>query len=244
MDIYISYSHKSKEFVRRLSSDLRENEFSVWIDEDIISAGEKWSDKITETIEQSDIVLVVLSKDSLTSSFQSSELAYAIASQRKKLNKKVIPLLLDKAAELPFFLKDVVYIDFSENEKYKERFVLLLQALSKQHSVDNGHFSSDRRKIDAIKAEKEFLILEREDLAKKTNIWFSTVMGTIASVIAVLVTFLAGAIASKSWLVKIFNDWGDFLLGVLVGSLGALAGFLVSRQVQHRSLKKEMGDGK
>jgi hypothetical protein len=244
MDIFISHNHKDKEFVRRLSSDLRTAGFNVWLDEDIVSVGEKWADKITDALESSDVVLVVLSASSSDSKFQSSEIAYALASQRKSPSKRVIPLVLDRKAELPFFLKDVVYGDFSSPEKYKERLEQLISTLSSQQAGDSNVIASDERKLNAIRAEKEYLQSEAKGLELQRNIWSTTVMGAVASVIAGIVTFAVGAAASAKWLFAFLQEWKGFISGLTVGVLASLVAFIVSKQIQRKSSSREVGNGK
>lgn len=243
MEIFISHNHQDKEFVRRVSSDLRAAGFSVWLDEDIVSVGEKWTDKITEALERSDVVLVVLSASSSDSKFQSSEIAYALASQRKSPTKRVIPLVLDKKAELPFFLKDVVYADFSLPEKYNERLEQLIKILSAPQHVDSSILTSDKRKLDAIKAEKEYLKFETKSLESQRTIWSTTVMGAVASVIAAIITFMVGAAASAKWMSAFFLEWKGFISGLIVGVLVSLAAFIVSNLMQRKSSSREVGDG-
>lgn len=243
MNIFISHNHQDKEFVRRISADLRAGGFSVWLDEDIVSVGENWTDKITEALERSDIILVVLSANSSNSTFQNSEIAYALASQRKNPSKRVVPLVIDKKAELPFFLKDVAYADFSSQEKYNEQLQHLIQALSVSLSIDSTILVSDQRKIDAIKAEQEYLRAESINLKNQRAIWSSTVIGVVTSVIAATMTLIIGTAASAKWIGFLFQEWGGFISGLLVGVLVPLAALLVSKKMQRRPSNREVGDG-
>jgi len=244
MNIFISHNHRDKAFVRQLSSDLRKEGFSVWLDEDMISVGERWADKITEALENSDAILVVLSANSSSSEFQSSEIAYAISSQRKNPSTKLIPIILDKKAELPFFLKDVVYADFSTSENYRDRLEYLKKALTTPRPSESNILVSDQRKIDAIKSEKEYLREESSRLENQTVVWSSTVLGVVASVISAITTLFVVTAASEKWFSVLFKEWGGFISGLLAGVLVSLAAYAVSRQVQRRSTKRGMGDGK
>ena len=177
----------------------------------MVSVGENWTDKITEALERSDIILVVLSANSSNSTFQNSEIAYALASQRKNPSKRVVPLVIDKKAELPFFLKDVAYADFSSQEKYNEQLQHLIQALSVSLSIDSTILVSDQRKIDAIKAEQEYLRAESINLKNQRAIWSSTVIGVVTSVIAATMTLIIGTAASAKWIGFLFQEWGGFI---------------------------------
>ncbi|MDG4551869.1 MAG: toll/interleukin-1 receptor domain-containing protein [Candidatus Contendobacter sp.] len=244
MKIFISYNHQDKEFVRRLSSDLRKGGFSVWLDEDVIFAGEIWADKIADALDHSDVILVVLSENSSNSNFQSSEIAYALASQRKNPAKRVIPIVINRKAELPFFLKDIVYADFSNPEDYSECFRQLGNTLSLSLPQETSTRNADQRKIEAIKAQKEYLRLESESLEKQQAVWSSIVLTTVASGISGMIAFIAGTIASAKLITVFFQQWGDFISGLLVGVLASLAAFFLSQRVVRKSLNKEVGDGK
>jgi predicted GTPase len=70
VDIFIAYSHEDialknelKKFLRPL---LREERISLWDDFDI-EAGEEWDAKIKERLYGADVVLLLVSSDSLAS---------------------------------------------------------------------------------------------------------------------------------------------------------------------------------
>lgn len=131
MNVFISHSHKDKEIVRRLANDLRKYDLDIWLDEDFISPGDLWTDKINDSLDKSDVILVIMSHNTAESRYQTSEIAFAIASQRKNPAKRVIPVLIDKRAEVPFFLKDILYCDLSSKDKYEQNLESLVQTLLK-----------------------------------------------------------------------------------------------------------------
>ena len=243
MRVFISYSHKDKDIVRQIADGLRQHGVEVWLDEDLIAPGEKWIDKINEAVEGSDAILVIMSRNTAGSRFQASEIAFAIATQRKDPGKWIIPVLVDKQADVPFFLKDISYCDLSSEDQYAKNFSSLIQTLSRPPRSGHDVRVSDRRLIEAIKAEKEILRHDLEALDRKKAVWTSTVLGAIASVLAALVTFTVGTFSTVKWMVNIFREWGDFLSGLLVGSLCVLVAFLVAKQLQKKSARKEVGDG-
>lgn len=246
MKVFISHSHKDKEVVRRLADDLRRYDFDVWLDEDLISPGEQWTDKINESLESSDVVLIIMSHNTSKSRFQNSEIAFAVASQRKHPSKRVIPILIEKNAELPFFLRDIVYCDLSSKDQYESNLASLIQALSKSSVPPKDFKVSDSKRIETIRAEKQMLQHEKNALDRNKAVWTSTVLGALASVIAVLATFFI-AIATMATNVSIGNflscvvkdNCFGFFSGFAVGAICSIVAFIVARTFQNRSVRKE-----
>lgn len=244
MRVFISHSHEDKKIVRRITDDLRKCGIQVWLDEDLISPGEQWADKITEAFEKSDAILVIMSHNTAKSRWQISEIAFAVATQRKDPSKRIIPVLIDRQADVPFFLKDLVYCDLSSETLYQENLELLLRALTKHPKVMMDVKHADRRKIAAIRAEKELLRHDVEVLDRKKVVWTTTVLTATASIIAALVTLFFGGMATIPWIVSMFEEYGAWLAGVLLGVTSSLVAFLVARRLQNRAARKEGGNGK
>lgn len=242
MKVFISHSHDDKQIVRRIVDDLNKNGVEVWLDENLISPGELWTDKITEALQSSDVILVIMSRNTSESRWQTFEIAFSVAAQRGDPSKRIIPVLVDRQADVPFFLTGLAYCDLSSEEKYKHNFESLLRVLSSQSGSTIDMKEADRRKIEAIKTEKEMFQNAMEGLAKKKAIWTSTVLGASASAIAALVGLVVGSIAIVPSMVAIFKRYGDLLAGVLVGVISSLIAFLVARRVQNRATRKEGED--
>lgn len=244
MRVFISHSHEDKQIVSRITDDLRKHGIQVWLDEDLISPGEQWADKISEAFENSNAILVIISHNTAESRWQTSEIAFAVATQRRDPSKRIIPVLIDRQADVPFFLKDLVYCDLSSESQYEHSFELLLRALTKQPKMMMDIKEADHRKIAVIRAEKELLRHDVEILDRRKAVWTSTVLGASASIIAALVTLFFGGIATIPWIVSVFKEYGSWLAGVLIGATSSLIALLVARRFQNRSARKERGNGK
>jgi len=86
--VFISYSRKDMEFVRKLNDSLDSSEIEAWVDWEGIPPSSDWMDEIARAIEGADAFLFVISPDSLASKVCGDELALGI-----KYNKKLIPIL-------------------------------------------------------------------------------------------------------------------------------------------------------
>ena len=130
--IFLSHNSKDKFFVRKLAERLTEHGVKVWLDEAEIKIGESLTQKIGKALQENDFVGVVLSTNSIKSEWVQRELQVAI--QREFEQKKVIvlPLLLEPV-DLPPFLGDKLYADFTSPDKFEETFTKLLRALGVSH---------------------------------------------------------------------------------------------------------------
>jgi WD40 repeat protein len=87
-DIFISYSRKDGEFVRRLQDALSRQKSDVWVDWKDIPPTAEWLQEIYAAIESSHTVVFVLSPDSVTSEICEIELTHAVG-----YNKRLVPVV-------------------------------------------------------------------------------------------------------------------------------------------------------
>jgi len=126
--IFMSHSSKDKFFVRSLAEHLRKYGIKVWLDEAEINIGDSLTEKIGEAIESTDYVGVVLSHNSINSEWVQRELQIALQKEIKGKKVVVLPILIE-AVEIPPFLKDKLYADFTSTDKFENELSKLLRAL-------------------------------------------------------------------------------------------------------------------
>ena len=90
-DIFISYSRRDQEFVKRLFDSLTGVGLDVWVDWEDIEPTADWWQRINQGIETSNTVLFVVSPESLASPVCMMEANYALG-----FNKRFIPLLREE----------------------------------------------------------------------------------------------------------------------------------------------------
>ncbi len=120
--IFISYSRKDIDFVRKLAGDLEKAGYDVWWDLTDLRGGDDWPRVIPQAIESSKYVIVVISPNSIVSDWVEKEYTHAL-----ELHKKIIPIMLSRAT-LPFALNTINFIDFTSDD-YVGNFNHLLTAL-------------------------------------------------------------------------------------------------------------------
>ena len=88
---FISYARKDQAFALRLANDLRKHGKTVWIDTNL-QGGQAWAQKLDEGLEASDVVLLVVSRNSRRSDWVDKELHTA-----QDLGKLVIPVIYKRS---------------------------------------------------------------------------------------------------------------------------------------------------
>ena len=107
-DIFISYSREDKAIVLPFIDKInKEVGTQCWIDLDGIESGEQFENKIIQAIDSAQIVLFVLSDNSLKSDWTKREVYYA---EQKK--KKIIPVVIDGKGLRDWFMFHFQHIDF------------------------------------------------------------------------------------------------------------------------------------
>lgn len=126
--VFLSHSTNDKDFVRRLATSLAGYGIDSWIDEAEIRYGESLITRISESIEGIDLVLAIVSKTSIDSSWVRKELELALTREIKSRKIVVIPILLDRV-DIPFFLIDKLYADFTGSQEYSANTKRLVESI-------------------------------------------------------------------------------------------------------------------
>lgn len=132
VNIFISHSHKDKEFVRHLSKRLIEHGLNVWIDEAELAIGDSLVEQISKAVDAADYLLVVMSPQYFESQWTKHELDMALHSEVSEKNQvRVVPILLQDC-EIPPLLAGKMYADFRTEDAAERAFPQLLSLLKDQ----------------------------------------------------------------------------------------------------------------
>ncbi len=122
--VFISYAHEDGDPYRKaIINLLQENGFQdddYWYDKRDITVGEEWRSEIDKALNESFLVIIVLTKGAIKSHSVTYEWSRAIGDEIK-----VIPILFEDLNELPEKLKHPLfsyrqYIDWKENDTPKK----------------------------------------------------------------------------------------------------------------------------
>ena len=120
--IFISYSRKDMDFVRKLAGDLESAGYNAWWDITDLQGGDDWVNTIPEAISSSQFVIVVITPSSVESEWVRKEYTQALS-----LRKKIIPIMLTPTS-VPFALNTINFVNFTTGE-YTDNFKKLLTPL-------------------------------------------------------------------------------------------------------------------
>ena len=98
-DVFISHSSKDKTAVRELAQRLRADGLRVWLDEWEIKPGDLISLRIEHGLEQSRVLILVMSASAFASEWVTLERHTALFRDPTNAKRRFIPLRLDDARE-------------------------------------------------------------------------------------------------------------------------------------------------
>ncbi len=115
--LFISYSHADAIHLTNFVDKLKNSGFKdhgedkdIWIDASGIEGGEEWREEIDKALEESFAVVILLTTNSVKSTFVLYEWAWALGN-----NVRVIPILVEEISDLPPDFKHPLY----ERKQYK-----------------------------------------------------------------------------------------------------------------------------
>lgn len=114
MPIFISYSHKNKEFVDKLAMQLVARNVNIWLDRWELNIGDSLIDKVQEAVDGASALLVILSKASTESEWCKKELSSGLLRELEEKRVVVMPVLLEDC-DIPIFARGKMYADFRSN---------------------------------------------------------------------------------------------------------------------------------
>lgn len=111
--VFISYSHRDKDFARQLDASLIARSVKTFLDEREIQVGDPIPEKIYDGIAASTHLVYVISASSVNSRWVQEELSIAKMIEKESEGFKILPVLIDEI-RLPTAVTHVRYADFRE----------------------------------------------------------------------------------------------------------------------------------
>lgn len=127
--IFLSYSHKDREFGIRLVTYLRQvigSEDAVWFDNGL-RGGENWLKKIMKELENCNRFIVLLSPDALKSLYVEEEVTFALKLCLER--KMIFAPILYRSCKIPAYLHMRQFLSFLSPKDYDKSIKDLLEAL-------------------------------------------------------------------------------------------------------------------
>lgn len=169
-DVFISYSRKDSEFVRRLHEALSAENKAVWVDWEGIPPVAEWLREISSAIEGADSFIYVISPDSVDSDICRKEIEHA-----EKHNKRLIPVVCRKVntGHVPEALVILNWIFFDGIDTFDSSFRILMEALDTDLDWVHSHTRLLTKSIEwKDKNHDKSLLLRGADL-KDAEAWLA-----------------------------------------------------------------------
>jgi hypothetical protein len=127
-DVFLSHNSRDKPWVIGLKNSLETRKVKVWLDKDEIRPGDLFAEALERGIAESKAVALIVSPASMDSGWVKAEYYRALSfATNGKL--QLIPVLY-KNAEIPGFLSDRSWVDFSHEHEYEEKVELLVWGIT------------------------------------------------------------------------------------------------------------------
>lgn len=126
--LFLSHSHKDKQFVERVATDLCQNGIEVWYDSWDLDIGHELTIKIQEGLATSDYVAIVLSPAAVESVWVRNEWSTMLNQELDQRKVIILPIFYQECS-LPLLLQGKVYIDFRNLADYHAQLQNLLRFL-------------------------------------------------------------------------------------------------------------------
>jgi uncharacterized protein YjbI with pentapeptide repeats len=135
---FISYSSQDEDFVQRLYADLQANGVRCWFAPQDLKIGDKTRQRIDESIRLYDKLLLVLSEQSVISTWVEYEVEAALAKERRESCTALFPISLDRAVKncataWATHIKDTRHIgnftQWKDHDTYQQGLMRLLRDL-------------------------------------------------------------------------------------------------------------------
>jgi sugar lactone lactonase YvrE len=182
--IFLCHCHGDKPQVRNLYAQLRQEGFAPWFDEEDLIPGQDWKEEISKAIRASDVVLVCLSKSSLTKEgFVHKEIQFALdrADEKPPDTIFIIPARLEDV-NVPERLRRWQWVNL-----FDEFHKLLRALMIRSHALGIGEVANPTTNISSFGQQPELsapkLVSQDISISRLTSLSQVSVIEAHSSVI-------------------------------------------------------------
>jgi WD40 repeat protein len=153
--VFISYSRRDAEFVKRLHAGLTENKVNAWVDWEDIPPSAQWMSEIRRGIDAADAFAFVISRHSLASKVCREELQHALVAA-----KRLIPVVIEDpdSPDVPEGLKALNWIFARKDDEFGAALLKFIEAVSTD--------------LDKLRMHARLLVRAREWLDRERDVSF------------------------------------------------------------------------
>lgn len=126
MKVFISYVNEDRDLARKLSRSLEDAGFEVWLDESHILPGDNWAEKVSQALNDSQAMVVLVSPAAMESKWVRHEIEFALGA--KEYSGRLVPVFVGPRNSIPEErlpwilrrLKGIEWTDQAEEESLRE----------------------------------------------------------------------------------------------------------------------------
>lgn len=195
MKVFISYSHEDKSFIKKLKEHFEQTNLEVLDTEQSILPGDNIINAINTAINKSDLIIVILSKESNEDKLFSLEMGLITSEILGDNHKKIIPVVRSRDTIIPPFINRYQALNLSGKKDVDQVFdiirtVLLLGQESESNQID---LSAEEN---LISSKNILLEYEKEEYNRKIDSQTTTFFAAISNIIiSILIFGIIGGLA-------------------------------------------------
>lgn len=148
-NIFLSYSHRDREFADRLHADLVSEGLTVWRDEQELIVGQYLVEEINKAIVESSLAVCLVSQAYIESPWCRHEARVKLGDEVAQDEVLVLALRLDDTDPEDLF-PGKLCLDFRPSSSYRTQFHALMRAVSRylqKPVLDSGRYIDDPREL-------------------------------------------------------------------------------------------------
>lgn len=160
MQLLISYSHRDAKFAQVLKLALEKYGLQVWLDRHEMSFGDKVAERLMNEILRSDLVLVVITPNSLVSNWVRWEIEYCLQVESLYKVTKLVPILMN-GDSVPSTLAPRLYADFRTSRLMDANFAMLIKQILKAGGIqprEEQRIAYDRLNKEVLSAPQQITV--------------------------------------------------------------------------------------
>ncbi len=143
-DVFLSHNSKDKPWVVKLKGSLEALGIKVWLDKDEIRPGDLFAEALEKGIEESKAIALIISPEAMSSGWVKAEYYRALSLATNK-QLQLIPVLYKKA-QIPGFLSDRSWVNFSDESECDEQVRTLVWGITgKKAEVEKSTLKSENK---------------------------------------------------------------------------------------------------
>lgn len=216
--VWIAHSIEDREPARAIAKDLDKRGVRAFLVENYVKPGDDISLAIGRAMMKADAVVVLLSAKSVRNPNVLDELALALYLEQMQDGARVLPVLIDRHAKLPFSLRDRQVLDLTDPERRGVALQRLVRAVEDERPSPRSQAEVLSDMLRAERARQQEIPVHSSQGESRLSVVAALLAGGTAILGAISILLL-----SDGWLKSAVTVFLGAALGIIASSLWARA---------------------